>query len=85
MLYYAADISFELFITSDYLYLSNFNEKEWVPKKTWFCIFFEGYLLWWANELTSRVRREVVIVIEVFENQWVIVSAIVPLVIERGR
>ena len=33
MLYYAADISFELFITSDYLYLSNFNEKEWVPKK----------------------------------------------------
>ena len=33
----------------------------------------------------TRVRREVVIVIEVFENQWVIVSAIVPLVIERGR
>ena len=33
---------------------------------------------------SSRVRREVVIVIEVFENQWVIVLVIVLLVIERG-
>ena len=45
-----------------------------------------GWLVGWlVGQFVSRVRREVVIVIEVFENQWVIVSAIVPLVIERGR
>ena len=55
MLYYAADISFELFITSDYLHLSNFNEKEWVPKKPGSVHFLGGYLLCWANEFTRQL------------------------------